>query len=274
MRTGVSSACFFGKMLTEDTLFEIAEIGAKNAEVFLNSPSEYDDRFTVPLKRRADSLGISIDSVHPIGLQYELQLFSTYQRAADDAREMYKKVLNAGKKLGAKYYIMHGGVFLKPRGPHKLNFKNVGKNIQLLSEMARDYGMSLAYENVYWCWYSYPTFADELLNEVKSDNLKFNLDIKQAALSGYDSSEYIDRMGERLANVHICGLRFEGDDIKTCLPSEGDFDMNKLKADLEKVAYDNNIIIELYSKDFNTTAELKASYDKIDALFSGRNSSI
>lgn len=274
MKAGISTACYFGKLLVEDTFEAIKKAGVSHAEVFLNAPSEYEDAFTSMLRERADKNGISIDSVHPVGMQYELQLFSTYARAAEDARNMYRKVLRAASRLGAKYYIFHGGMFLKPLAANQLNFKNVGKNVDLISTIAADYGISFAYENVYWCWYAYPEFAERLLNETKNPNLRFNLDIKQAQLSGRTVEDYIAYMGDRLCNVHICGLEIEGKNVSTCMPGKGNYDLGNLKTLLQKQNYDGNVIIEVYAKDFETDEDMKNSYEFVKELFEGRNSSI
>ena len=267
MEVGISTACFFGKALLEDSLPMIRKTEAELCEVFINAPSESDPAFIRSLKESADSLGLKIGTMHPFGIQYELQLFSNYPRTVDDARKIYERNIAAAQALGAEYYIFHGGTAFKFRSKNTLNYKNIGKNLDVLMGIAEDYGVRLAYENVYWCWYSFPEFCDMILNEVTNDNLCFNLDIKQAVFSGYETAEYIKHMGSRLKNVHICGVNCKEGEFRTCMPEHGDYPLSDLKKELLLVGYSGNIILEVYSNNYDSLDDLKKSFITVRSCF-------
>lgn len=45
MKIGLSSACFYPDVLTEDSIKLIKDIGFTSGEIFLNSNSEYEEEF-------------------------------------------------------------------------------------------------------------------------------------------------------------------------------------------------------------------------------------
>lgn len=108
MEFGISTAAFYRRAATEDALCHIREQGALLCEVYLESFSEYTPDFAHLLRQRADALGLRVVSVHPMGTQFEPQLFSLSVRQHDDAWRIFERVLQSAQILGAKYYVMHG----------------------------------------------------------------------------------------------------------------------------------------------------------------------
>jgi len=268
MIIGISTACYFGTLVLEDAIQQIAEMGVKHIEVFLNTVSEYDADYVKGLRETADRYGSKIWSVHPHGVQFEPQLFSPYARSSADSRDVYKKVLAAARILGAENYIFHGGLFFKPAIQNSLNFSRLGRIISELAELAGEYGIRLAYENVHWCWYSRPDFASRLLEYVTSDNLKFNFDIKQAAQSGYDPVSYVAPMGDRLVSVHACDYKKSGSYFYPCMPFSGDMDFPGLRQKLWDVGYNGPLMLEVYSNNYRDSGELYANYLRMREFFS------
>ena len=267
MITGLSTASMFGSGLLEENLREIGRNGIEHVEVFLNTFSEYEPAYARQLRQVADDFGICVHSVHPHGVQFEPQLFYGYDRTVNDAFGMFEKVLAAAKLLGAKAYVFHGGLFYKPAPQHQHNFERIGRALDRAVELAAQYGITLAYENVHWCWFCSPEFGEQLLEHVHSKNLVFTLDIKQAAQSKIQPLEYLKMMQGRLANVHICDFAHGQNGLKTCLPFRGEMDFGALKKALLDADYQGPVMMEVYRHDYADHQELLECYRQVEAFF-------
>ncbi|MFA5675783.1 MAG: sugar phosphate isomerase/epimerase [Christensenellales bacterium] len=265
---GISTACFFPKVLNEDAIVILGKLGVRNTEVFFSCMYEYEPNYIKKLGTTAKDLGINICSIHAYSMQFEPQLFSRHARSRKEAFDIYRRVLSAGRKLGADVYVFHGPVHLKKSQPLILNFEQIADTVNVLSDMAKDYGIKLAWENVHYCWYNNPGFPESLAPFIETDNLYFTLDIKQAAQAGYDPLCYIKPMAKRLANVHICD--YAQDDvygITPKMPFNGTMDFVGLKKALLAARYDGAMILEVYSENFADTGELMRNFESIKAFF-------
>ncbi|MCQ2603083.1 MAG: sugar phosphate isomerase/epimerase, partial [Clostridia bacterium] len=244
MKVGVSTATFFSKLLTEDTLSVIKNIGGDCAEVFLSTYCEYEPDFASLLKDRKS--GLDIYSMHSLNTQFEPQLFNSVERTRKDAESIFNKVLATGQTLGARVYVMHGQSRLKKST--SLNPEKVGKRLKELGDMCLDYGMTLCFENVDWAAFNTPEFF--AVAKEFAPNIGATLDIKQAWRSGYDWREYLDVMGDRLKNVHVCDKVENTEASKTCLVGKGVFPFAEFIDTLKEKGYDGPMMIEQYSSDF------------------------
>ena len=269
METGLSTACFFGQMHLEDTIKVIEKLGVKTIEVFLNTFSEYKEDFVKDFRKRADDSGIRINSVHPHGVQYEPQLFSTYDRARNDAIEIFTRVAAAAEILGAQLTVMHGALNFKKTRKSIINYDHIAKTVDDAAEIAKRFGVKLAYENVHWCFFNQPEFATELKARCKSDNVYFNFDIKQEAQGGVKQMAIYDAMTPRVANVHVCDIVHEAEPgfISPKMPFTGELDMELLRSRLKETGYDNVVVMEIYGNNFRDLAELKDYYHRFNEFF-------
>ena len=266
MQTGVSTACFFGSDTVEESVEILGKMGVKLIEVFLNTFSEYDAAYVKALKERVDDYGIKVHSVHPHGVQFEPQLFSLYKRSQQDAQDIFRRVQEAAALLEADMTVFHGCIALK-KNLKKPNMARAGGIVDGLAEIARSFGVKLAYENVHWCWYRYPGFAKELLQNVKSDNLYFTLDVKQAMQSGYGFEKYIEDMSGRICNLHICDYVDKEGLGYTTIPPKGELDAALLKKNLQNSGYTGPAILEVYRDNFSDMAEFEEAYARFQQLF-------
>lgn len=269
MVTGISTACFFGTTPLEDSIDRIGNLGIQTIEVFLNTTSEYEEDFAYRLRDRIDRYGMRVTSIHPQGTQFEPQLFSSYARSVGDSMLMFRKVLRAGQILGARNYIFHGGMHFKPAVKNRVDQRKNAAIIDRLSDLAGEYGIRLAHENVHWCWFHTPEYAKELLERIKTKNLYFNLDVKQAAQSGIDPLIYLGVMGKRLVNIHLCDFVRRDEYVLPCEMYRGDMDFVALRKRLEEINYSGNVILELYRDNFSTPEDLLEKYRKTEAFFQG-----
>lgn len=255
MRIGISTASFYSRSVTEDSILTVGALGAKVCEVFLDTYSEYEPAFGALLKERVQKAGVSVVSVHAMSQQFEPQLFSLSPRQREDAWALIEKVFRQGQLLGAKNYVMHGPALLK--GALKnAQLARIGPIADELAALAEQYGLRLCWENVSWCMFSRPEFAKDILSFAKSDNLGFTLDIKQAARSGCDPFAYLSAMGERLAHVHLCDYSAQDGALRLALPGRGSFDFARLGKELRRMHYAGDVIIEPYSDLYGEAEEL------------------
>lgn len=265
---GVSTACFFPRLLNEDAITVLAKLGVKNTEVFFSCLHEYNINYIKELEALAKGSGIKICSVHAYSIQFEPQLFSSHSRSKKEAFNIYHQVLKAGSRLGASVYVFHGPVHLKKASPLKLDFKRIAATANVLSRMAGDYGIKLAWENVHYCWYDNPSFPQKLAPYLQTDNLYYTLDLKQAAQSGFAPYCYIEPAAGRIANVHLCDYLQDGANIVPKMPFEGNADFAAIKKALFKTHYNGTVILEVYSNNFTHPNELSNNLELIKTFFS------
>lgn len=237
LQLGLSTAAFYGRWETEDAAAQIAQLGLECAEVFLQSDSENTKEFAALVRRNLGQTSCS--SMHPLG-GYENHMAGRPARQMKDAFDHFRRVLDAGAVLGAKTFVYHGRntPLLTPLA------WNLAWNVEALTPMceeAAQRGMVIGWENVFWCQLTAP----ERVLEAKTalPQVRFTLDIKQAMRAGCDPLAFVQAMGDRLCNVHVCDWDADG---KLCLPGEGVFDFAALFAALRAVGYDGPVIMEPY----------------------------
>ncbi|MHC1720587.1 MAG: sugar phosphate isomerase/epimerase family protein [Clostridiaceae bacterium] len=254
MNIGLSSACFYPEILTENCIKLIKDIGFSSGEVFLNSISEYEEDFIYGLNQERLKHNFNINSVHSFSSAFEPFLFELYSRRRQDMFKSFKKVCSAAKLLGARYYTFHG--------MRKTDFDSMDKKriVNVYDELiynALEEGVVLAQENVSWCMSSDIRFL-ELLKEKCKYPIKFTLDIKQSFRAGQDIRKYIDIMGRDMVNLHIN----DKDEKNLCLlPGRGAVNYEELFSSLKEIGYGGDMVIEVYRDNFNNYSELSEARD-------------
>lgn len=268
MNLGVSSASLFACALNEDIPQLFAERGVKHCEIFLESFSEYEADYALLLAERLMEFDIKAVSVHAMSQQFEPQLFSISDRQKNDAENIYRKVLAATHKIGAKHYVMHGPALLVNNTLKNTQLQRIGPICSWLADIAAEYGVKLCFENVSWCLFQYPNFPKDIEQYCESKNFYYTFDIKQAIRSGYDPFDFLQKMHGRVANVHLCDyLLKEGERPKVLMPGQGQFDFEKLFRILKESAYDGDCMIEVYSDMYEREDELFDCYNSLKKLF-------
>ena len=252
MKIGISTASMYGKMYTEDALEFYAKNNVECAEVFLATFSEYTEQFGKTLLSKKGNT--EVYSIHTLNSQFEGQLFSHSQRQYKDAVEVFRSALNVGKMLDAKVYVMHGPQQMKYT-KYVTNYEFFGKRTAELYRIAKEYGITLTWENVHWAHYNHPQFMKNLMPFCDED-VGCTLDIKQAAQSDCTVDKYILDMGDRIKNIHVLDMAEDG---KLVLPGQGYFDYKSLA---EKIPYYNGpVMIEVYDGSFTEPMQLIESYN-------------
>jgi sugar phosphate isomerase/epimerase len=253
MDIGISTACFFSKASTEDSLSIIKQLGFNVCEIFLTTFSEYIPEFAVLLKSRLN--GLKVYSVHSLNQHFEPELFNIMERTRKDSEFFFRQIGYTANLLGANYYTFHGPARLK-RLPYNLNYNWIAERLAYLDNILVDLTggiCKIAYENVHWTYFNSPDFYLNLKPLYATNTC---LDIKQAMQSNIDVYKYIEAMGNKLANVHLCDYNLDG---SLALPGKGIFDFINFFSVLLQEGYSGPLIIEVYPKDYQSFDELTQS---------------
>lgn len=247
MDIGISSACFYPNNV-EKAFRNVGELGAKTAEIFINSFSELDGSLFNELCSIKDFYGIEVRSLHPFTCAIEtLLFFSPYERRKDDSVEFYKKYFNAAAKLGAEAVVLHGGETYIESTPELY-----AENYLKLHTAARHEGVYIAQENVRRRHCADPKFMKAVADYI-GDDFRMVLDIKQCRRENQNEFEFIDLLGEKIIQVHISDF----DDKHDCLPpGEGKYDFKKLFSALNNKGYNKSSIIELYQDNYKNISQI------------------
>lgn len=100
MDIGVSTACLY-PLETEKALYELAERGEKNVEIFVNSIDELEGQVLVELRRIIGEYGMNVLSMHPFSSPMEtLFLFGDYPRRTEYLIDIYKRYFEVMAEIG------------------------------------------------------------------------------------------------------------------------------------------------------------------------------
>ncbi len=258
MKAGISTASFFNRIYNEEAFLHLNLLGCDLVEVFFTTYSEYEEDFA---KKMAQSQGnIVVHSVHALGTQFEPELYNVTSRVRSDAEKLFKKVCRAAQILNAKFLTFHGPYRMKKK-PYNIDYKKLGRRTNEIIDIAKAYGLKLSYENVHYAFFNEPSFFQNL--KEYCPELFGTLDIKQSVQGGVNPYDILDAIGDRLSTVHICDIQSNNE---TAAIGKGTFDFEKLINTLKHKEVKAPIILELYSKDYDTLDDLKANFEYIKGL--------
>lgn len=259
MRIGISSAVLYPEY-SEIAMEKLINSGFDLFEFFYNCDEEISLPFIEKIKNFCDKA--SFVSIHPYTAFAEgVFFFSTYERRTLEAIEKYKNAFRMAKKLGVKYFTLHGDRFFGNSSECVLG-DNAAETLSRLADIAKEEGITLCLENVSWCKSSNPDYIRAVSQNVQ--NIGFTLDLKQARRANIPYEEYIDAMGSKILNIHVSDFDAERDCL---LPGKGVFDFNIFKKDIEKIGYEGDLLIEVYSEAFGELEELASSRRFLERIF-------
>ncbi len=256
-RLGVSSACYY-PLTTEESFIKACKSGFRSIELFFNSPSELSDDFINEILRIKNEYGVLIPSVHPfMSFAESFYLFSSYERRFYDILDLYRRFFEIMKILEAEIFILHGAKI-----PGSIDDSLYFERFHKLIEIGKEQGVRVCQENVVHYRSESVDFLTRMRDSIGED---FNivLDIKQAKRTGVSPFEFIDKLGENIAHIHIS----DHNDTSTCIPPlEGDFDFSEFFKKLRHIDYSGNFIIELYNHSYENESQIADSYKKISKI--------
>lgn len=256
MKIGISTACFY-PLITEKALENVLKMGFKEIEIFFNCSYELDISFLRILKDMIDSYGARVVSVHPYTAAMEsMIIFTDYMRRYDEGKKLYSKYAQAAHYLGSDMIVIHGDKSrVLPDEAYYDRFHD-------LDILCRENGARLIQENVNVFRSHDPLFIRKM-REYLGDEVGFTFDIKQCIRAGCDPFDMLNAMGKNVVHVHVN----DNDDNNTCLlPGEGKMDYIRLKKELDKLSYSGSWILEVYSRNFAKSEQLRQSAQYLEGL--------
>lgn len=247
MQIGISTANLY-PMTVEDALSSIGGLGAKTAEVFVNTVSELTPEFAAAMKQRATQHGMTIRSLHSYTSCFEpYLLFSQYERRFEDGLLVFDPIFKAAADMGAAFVILHGD-----RDPGVLPAEQSIARFEALYDRGQQHGVTLLQENVVRFRACQPAFVREM-RKVLGDKAQFTFDFKQCRRTGIPYEEMIDAMRGAIRHVHISDSDAEHDCL---MPGAGQEDLVSTLRLLKDAGFDGAVIIELYRHNFDKIEEL------------------
>ena len=167
---------------------------------------------------------------------------------------LYRSFFESMNKLGAKIFVLHGAI-----SSSKCTPEHYLKQFAMLSDAGREYGITVAQENVSYCLSGKLEFLKMMKREL-GDKANFVLDLKQARRSRENPLDYVKELGESIVHCHIS----DADSERDCLAvGAGNFDFGELVKALKSQGFDGNLIVELYRQNYGEFSELKTSAEKL-----------
>lgn len=250
MEIGVSTASLY-PLHAEDAFVELARLGIKRAEIFANATCEARDPIVAKILKIRDENGMKITSFHPFSSPMEsVFLFSEYDRRIEEMMTMYREFFESMNRMGAKVFVLHGAILSS-----KCTMTHYFKQFRMLAEMGREFGITVAQENVSYCLSGQLEFLKAMKREL-GEYARFVLDLKQARRSGADPLHYAVELGESIVHCHLS----DADGSRDCLPiGAGDFNFAELIRRLRGFGFGGALIVELYRSNYGSFEELKKS---------------
>ena len=255
LTAGVSTACLY-PLPTEEALYDLALGGIQNVEIFINSHSELRKSFIMSLADILRRFDMSCCSLHPFtGEMESMMFFSEYERRFDDMLDYYKHYFAAMEALGARIFVLHGG---KSAG----NISLYAERFRRLSEAAKEFGVTLAQENVARFASRSLSFLENIKKEL-GEEAAFVLDVKQAVRSGENPMNMLSVLGSSVKHVHISDHGQYGDCM---LLGRGNFQVKNFLQTLSQLSPDCTVVLELYRNAFGCTADLVRNYQVLSRM--------
>ncbi len=268
MKIGISSAVLY-PMQSEKAIKKLVSLGFDTFEFFYNCDEEISKDFINEIGNISKKCNFA--SVHPYTAFAEAILFfSGYQRRTEEAIEKYRNSFRMAKKLGARFFTLHGDRALNGIDDKTCSLSDNDISVlSCLARAAREEGIWLALENVSWCKSANINYLKNVYESVP--DIFFTLDLKQARRAGIPYESYISAMGDRLCNIHVSDYNEESNCI---LPGEGLFDFNLFCNQIKEINYAGDVLIEVYSKSIKDDKQLMNSKFFLESVFSQIKSNI
>lgn len=263
MKAGVSTACLYPKLL-EESVYDLAVNGVLNIEIFINTFSELDKKYLNGIADMLRRFEVTCRSLHPFTCAMEpMMFFSGYRRRVDDAIELYKHYFEAMNILGAEIMVFHGNKKTVPV-EKELYFES----FQRLALAGREYGVTVAQENVSRCTGGSLSFMKDMLRNL-GDDAKFVIDTKQAVRAGENNFDILRTLGSSIVHVHISDHGELGDCLQI---GRGRFNIKQFLSILNENSPESYVMVELYRSNFDGISDLVGNYNTLASMIRNLNS--
>lgn len=232
------------------TAFEIAaRLGYDGVEVMVWTDPVSQD--VEALRRLSDYHQVPILAVHAPCLLITQRVWST------DPWVKLQRARAAAEKLGASTVVVHP--------PFRWQ-RNYAKDfVTGIWRMAGESDVRFAVENMYpWRYRDREMLAYAPDWDVTNDDYRhFTVDLSHTATARTEALAMVDRMGDRLAHVHLADGKGSAKD-EHLVPGRGDQPCAELLERLARTSFDGHVVIEVNTRRAMSSAEREA--DLAEAL--------
>lgn len=232
------------------TAFEIAaRLGYDGVEVMVwTDPVSQDIE---ALRRLSDRHGVRILAVHAPCLLITQRVWST------DPWVKLQRARVAAEKLGASTVVVHP--------PFRWQRNYAREFVRGIQRMEHETDVRFAVENMYpWRYRDREMLAYAPdWDPTKEEYRHFTVDLSHTATSRSDALEMVDRMGDRLAHVHIADGNGSNKD-EHLVPGRGSQPCAELLERLATTGFDGHVVVEVNTRRSMSAAEREA--DLAEAL--------
>lgn len=230
--------------------FELAaKLGYDGVEVMVwNDPVSQD---LDALRRLSDTHQMPILAVHAPCLLITQRVWTT------DPWTKLVRARAAAEKLGASAVVVHP--------PFRWQRQYAREFVEGINRMAGETDVRFAVENMYpWRYRDREVLAYSPGWDVTDEEYRhFTIDLSHAATSRIDAFAMVERMGERLAHVHLADGSGSGKD-EHLIPGRGKQPCAELLEHLARTGFDGHVVLEVNTRRAASPAEREA--DLAEAL--------
>lgn len=235
---------------TTETAFELAaRLGYDGVEVMVwNDPVSQD---VEALRRLSDAHAMPILAVHAPCLLITQRVWTT------DPWTKLVRARAAAERLGADTVVVHP--------PFRWQRQYAREFVAGIGRMAGETDVRFAVENMYpWRYKDREMLAYAPGWDVTDEEYRhFTIDLSHAATSRIDALEMADRMGDRLAHIHLADGSGSGKD-EHLIPGRGKQPCAALLERLARNGFDGHVVLEVNTRRSASAAEREA--DLAEAL--------
>ncbi|GAA2413411.1 sugar phosphate isomerase/epimerase [Streptomyces glaucosporus] len=232
------------------TAFEIAaRLGYDGVEVMVwTDPVSQDIE---ALRRLSDFHGVPVLAVHAPCLLITQRVWSK------DPWAKLQRSREAAEKLGANTVVVHP--------PFRWQRSYAREFVRGVWRMANETDVRFAVENMYpWRYRDREMLAyAPAWDPTEDDYRHFTLDLSHTATARNDTLAMVDRMGDRLAHVHMADGRGSAKD-EHLVPGRGNQPCAEVLGRLAASGFDGNVVLEINTRRAMSSAEREA--DLAEAL--------
>ena len=132
------------------------------------------------------------------------------------------------------------------------------------AEIAKEYGITVAQENVERCQSGKLHFLREM-SRILGDDAHFVLDVKQAVRAGENPVNMLHMLGSKVCHVHISDHGEKGDCL---LLGAGSFRIRSFLEVLYTYSPEASVLLELYRQSYRGISDLVGSYRMLSYMIS------
>ncbi|WP_145797361.1 sugar phosphate isomerase/epimerase family protein [Kitasatospora atroaurantiaca] len=235
---------------TTATAFELAaKLGYDGVEVMVwNDPISQDIE---ALRRLSDAHRVPILAVHAPCLLITQRVWTT------DPWTKLVRARAAAEKLGADTVVVHP--------PFRWQRQYAREFVEGIGRMAGETDVRFAVENMYpWRYRDREVLAYAPGWDVTDEEYRhFTIDLSHVATSRIDAFGMADRMGDRLAHIHLADGTGSGKD-EHLIPGRGNQPCAELLERLARTGFAGHVVLEVNTRRATSSAEREA--DLAEAL--------